>query len=144
MKLYLVLIVGWLANACSGTSSIHHPPERDSAIGEEASELACQTSKIQFTQQTGCANDGALEFCLSASDSIAMGKILEIDRSISCKVGSSGRAQCKRDSEQLCTYPIPHGQCGNWESPLPEEVWNTICQLAELDAVKSIVRTVLE
>lgn len=143
-KLFLVAVVGFFAGACSGSTSIHPSPERDSAGSEDAVEHSCKTQKIRFTQQTGCANDGSFEFCLPVGDSVAKEKILKIDRSISCELGPGGRAECHRESQQLCTFRIPVGQCTNWKSPLPEEVWKIVCQLAELEAVPMIVHTVLE
>jgi hypothetical protein len=102
----------------------------------------CRTDKIEFTQQTGCANDGSVEFCLPAPDAAALAEVLAIDATIFCEWGSSGRVGCNTLTEQLCLLPV---DCPAYNAPVPPTMadasWKTVCELAALDVVARIAPT---
>jgi hypothetical protein len=112
-------------------------PDAGTADGSDG----CRTDKIEFSQQTGCANDNSVEFCLPAGDAAALAQVLAVDATVTCRQGSSGRAGC---TDQLCMLPVPAGQCPTQLDPMPDPLWQTVCQLAALDVVTRIVPTLYE
>jgi len=109
--------------------------------GADGSQPGCRTDKIEFTQQTGCANDGSVEFCLPAPDAAALAEVLAIDATIFCEWGSSGRVGCNTLTEQLCLLPA---NCLGNTAPMSNASWQTVCQLAALDVVAKIAPTFYE
>lgn len=112
----------------------------DTAVVEAEDATSCRTDKIAFSQATGCKNDGAVEFCLPASDDGALAQVASIDSTIVCVQGVHGRAGCDLKVGQLCQLPIPSTRC-SMEDPMPDALWLTVCRLAALDAVAKIVPT---
>jgi hypothetical protein len=98
---------------------------------------ACPTDEIAFTQATGCAADG-WEFCLPSGDAAALAEVQRIDAAVTCQQGSKGRIGCDPETEQLCLREFPDGACESWQSPMSDQAWQTICDLAALGAVTNI------
>ncbi len=111
--------------------------------GGECVPIDCQEEKFSFTQETGCASDGSLEFCIDAVDGEETEAALqEIYAGISCAPGG-GRAQCT-DSEWLCFFPTGTDLCEELYGALTYEGWDLICRVSELDYIEEIVPTFYE
>lgn len=149
----LALLFGLLA--CSGgTGHMKHdgaadtrPPELDGHGGQtmdvaglDGEASACRMDKIAFSQDTGCQNDNAVEFCIPANDALAASQVKSIAPTLACSRGAGGRAGCEPGSEQLCQLPIPREQCP-YGSSMPDEIWASVCRLAAIEAVTRIVPT---
>jgi hypothetical protein len=109
--------------------------------GADGLQTSCRTDKIAFSQEAGCQNDNSVEFCLPAGDAAALAQVLAVDATVTCRLGSSGRAGC---TEQLCMLPVPAEQCPTRLDPMPDPMWQTVCRLAALDVVAKIVPTLYE
>jgi hypothetical protein len=107
-----------------------NPPERT---------LPCPTHKIRFTQETGCMNDGSVEFCLAAGDLAALESVRALAPDVRC-MRAGGRARCELDTEVLCLVET-RGLCVAQHGALTDAGWALVCDLAALDAVREIVPT---
>ena len=111
--------------------------------GGECVPIECQEEKLSFTQETGCANDGSVEFCIPSSDATAiLATLHSIDPAISCAPGG-GRAGCV-DTEQLCFLPTSSDLCDAQHGALTPLGWDRVCRVSELDYVDQIVPTFYE
>ena len=111
----------------------------DSTTGQLLTGFACPVGKIAFTQDTGCVNDGSIEFCVPADDKQALATILRIAPRADCFHGR-GRAQCD-ESEYLCMVDT-EGMCSDDSSgAMNDDGWRVICDLASLSFVREIVPT---
>ena len=101
---------------------------------------SCPTHKIQFTQNTGCLNDGSFEFCIPADDPAALAEVLAIAPQTQC-VRSSGRARCDTKTQVLCMVETT-GMCrADLPDAMNDDGWRTVCDLAVLPFVREIVAT---
>jgi hypothetical protein len=132
-----------LSSATTVVEIVDSGPAVDGGVDSSTVAPGCRTDKIEFTQQTGCANDGSVEFCLPAPDAAALAQVLAVDATITCGRGSTGRVGCNTLTEQLCLLPT---NCPNAASadPMPDRSWQTVCQLAALDVVAKIAPTLYE
>jgi hypothetical protein len=99
----------------------------------------CPTHKIRFTQDTGCQNDGSVEFCLAAGDLAALESVRALAPNVRC-MRAGGRARCDLDTEVLCMVET-RGLCIAHHGALTDAGWALVCDLAALDAVREIVPT---
>src|SRR5258707_7757933 len=61
--------------------------------------------KIKFAQQSSCANDGGVEFCVPDNDSGVLSTLAAVSTAITCAPGG-GRAGCSNSQGLLlCSYP---------------------------------------
>lgn len=114
-------------------------PIEDGDAGEDSEASTCRTDKLEFSQETGCRNDNAVEFCLPANDALALSQAKGIAPTLRCAPGG-GRAGCQPGITLLCQLPLPREQCP-YGGPMPDALWLAVCRLAALDAVTSIVPT---
>lgn len=131
---------------CSGVASVHDgggvsmkdaPPARSPA-------QSCPTQKMTaFTKQTGCHNDGNVEFCIPNHDAALLSTIQAIAASVKCTSGG-GRARCNPSTELLCFYPTSLGNCLARYGELTDAAWIQLCQIAALPQVREIVPTWFE
>lgn len=105
--------------------------------------LACDTTKIDFTQAQGCQNDGSVEFCLLPTDGGSY-QVRLIDPSITCAPGG-GRARCDPKVELLCFMPTAGpASCVAPHGAMTDAAWAKVCRLAALSEVRRIVPTWFE
>jgi hypothetical protein len=105
----------------------------------------CPTEKLAFTKQTGCENDGSVEFCIPNDDASVLSAIRDIASSVRCAPGG-GRARCASMSELLCSYPTESyateaHTCQVPQGELTDSAWAELCQIAALPQVRQIVPT---
>lgn len=103
-------------------------------------EPVCPTHAIQFTQDTGCLNDGSVEFCIPANNPAALATVQQIAPGTTCHPWG-GRARCDTTRELLCMVPT-RGMCRT-DDPraMTGAGWATVCELAALPFVDQIVPT---
>jgi hypothetical protein len=112
-------------------------------VGPSSIEATCRWEKIAFSQETGCRNDGAVEFCIPANNQVAEAQVKAIDSTLLCnRLSGGGRAECGT-TERLCMLFFSRERCP-WGDPMPDDLWRSVCQLAALDVVANIVPTFYE
>lgn len=101
--------------------------------------------ELQFTQATGCANDGSVEFCIPAGNAALITQLQAISPSITCAAGG-GRAMCNASPNLLlCFYPTTFpDQCVTDHGAMTDDVFTDMCQIAALPEVTMIVHTIFE
>jgi hypothetical protein len=105
--------------------------------------IDCKDEKFTFTQETGCSNDGSLEFCIPNSDATELITELQvISADITCFAGT-GRAQCTEE-EQLCFFPTGEDLCDDLYGALNYDGWDLICRISEIEIIDEIVPTFYE
>ncbi|WP_438017707.1 hypothetical protein WMF18_00790 [Sorangium sp. So ce315] len=121
-------------SACAST-----PGEGD-AEGPPTPAASCPTQKLAFTRDTGCVNDGSVEFCLPTGDEALVARVRDIAPTI--LAGSSrGRASCDVPAETLYFFPTGDAECVAPHGALEEAAWNKLCRIAALPEVRAIVPT---
>jgi hypothetical protein len=99
----------------------------------------CALDEIQFTQATGCLNDGSFEFCL-ANDATLIAEIEQMSPNIACGRGR-GRAQCDLETEVLCSVSTDN-LCLEPDSYVMSAAgWRLTCAIAAHPAVDELVPT---
>jgi hypothetical protein len=101
---------------------------------------ACELSKLAFTRETGCRNDGALELCLPREDAALLAEAQALAPGLRAIEGR-GRAGCALDTEQLYQLPVGEAECTARHGALREEAWLQVCGLSRLAQVRAIVPT---
>lgn len=100
----------------------------------------CPAHKLAFTKETGCANDGSVEFCLPSGDDALLARARAIAPTI--QAGSSrGRAGCDVPAETLYAFPTGDAECVARHGALVDAAWDRLCRLAALPEVRAIVPT---
>jgi hypothetical protein len=101
---------------------------------------SCPTDGLAFTQETGCVNDGSVEFCLPTGDEALLARVREIAQTI--QAGSSrGRAGCNLPAETLYFFPTGDAECVAPHGALVDAAWDKLCRIAEQPEVRAIVPT---
>lgn len=100
----------------------------------------CPTHKLAFTRETGCQNDGAVEFCVPKDASAVHAEVKRIAPSVSA-MASRGRAGCDTATQTLFLYPIHEAACTSRHGALTDAAWNELCRLAALPEIRRIVPT---
>lgn len=112
----------------------------DGGAGGDGEVIGCRTDKLEFSQETGCRNDDAVEFCMPANDALVLSQVKAIAPTLVCAPGG-GRAGCQPGITLLCQLPLSSAQCPQHSDPMPDAVWLSVCRIAALDAVTKIVPT---
>jgi len=126
-------------------------PDPDAAVTGDAPATtdapagACPTAEIMFTQATGCANDGSVEFCIPDGNAALIAQLKALEKDISCGPGG-GRAGCLATPNLLlCFYPTSFPQqCEAMHGAMTDDTWQDMCAIATLPEVTAIVHTILE
>jgi len=125
------------------SSSACASPPGDSPVevpSAPAPAAACPTSELQFTKETGCLNDGSVEFCLPSGDEALLAEVRAIAPTV--EVGSSrGRAGCNLPAETLHFFPTSGAECVAHHGALVDAAWDKLCRIAALPEVREIVPT---
>lgn len=138
------LVVIALLSACGGSTATTN----DAAVDAPVTNLTCTTgdaTKLKFTPESSCANDGSVEFCIPDNDPSLAATLGAISPSVHCAAGG-GRANCARTPGLLlCSYPTAFpAQCATDHGAMTAEVWGDMCQLSALSQITEIVPTILE
>lgn len=128
--------------ACGGAAQTRGQSGGDAEGDGDAH--TCNTAEIAFSIESGCMNDGSVEFCLPAEDEAALEAARAITPSITCTEGSRGRAECDTAIERLCLVEVPTSACVATHGALTPEAWQMMCALAALPEVRMIVPTFYE
>lgn len=100
----------------------------------------CRADKMTFTQATGCANDGSVEFCVPP---VLQRALSTIAPTVTCAPGR-GRAGCDPATQLLCMFPTAGADCAAPHGALGDEAWDSLCGVSMLPEVTAIVPTILE
>ncbi|WP_437635507.1 hypothetical protein [Sorangium sp. So ce854] len=131
-----------LLSACLSACASSPPstPGEGDAEGPPPPAASCPTQKLAFTRDTGCVNDGSVEFCLPAGDEALVARVRDIAPTI--LAGSSrGRASCDVPAETLYFFPTGDAECVAPHGALEEAAWSKLCRIAALPEVRAIVPT---
>lgn len=131
-----------LLSACLSACASSPPstPGEGDAEGPPPPAASCPTQKLAFTRDTGCANDGSVEFCLPTGDEALVARVRDIAPTL--LAGSSrGRASCDVPAETLYFFPTGDAECAAPHGALEEAAWNKLCRIAALPEVRAIVPT---
>ncbi|WP_437727612.1 hypothetical protein [Sorangium sp. So ce861] len=134
--------ISHLLIAClsSCTSAPPSTPGEGQVEGPPPPPASCPTEKLAFTRETGCANDGSVEFCLPTGDEALLARVRDIAPTI--QAGSSrGRAGCDVPAETLYFFPTGDAECVARHGALEDAAWDKICRIAALPEVRTIVPT---
>jgi hypothetical protein len=134
--LALAIVVVMCLSSCAappGNSTVEPPSTPDPVT-------SCPTNELAFTQETGCVNDGSVEFCLPTGDEALVARVQEIAPTI--QAGSSqGRAGCNLPAETLYFFPTGEAECVAHHGALVDAAWDKLCRIAALPEVREIVPT---
>ncbi len=111
------------------------------ASGSAAPVGTCPTWKMEFTQATGCHNDGSVELCLPKDERVVE-RIRALAPDLQGAIGGRGRVGCVMERESLYFFPTRTGiECLEQRPGLSDEAWGTLCRIAADPAVPRIVPT---
>jgi hypothetical protein len=103
----------------------------------------CPLQEIEFDRETGCQNDGWVEFCIPMSDTKLRDRIAKLEPGI-VFVNSGGRARCDVTTQLLGMYPTTQPKQCNQQNVLRAASWRDICRIAGEPAVTRVVPTFFE
>jgi hypothetical protein len=99
--------------------------------------------KFPFTRETGCQNDGSVEFCVAKADLALQAKVRRIAPSV--RTGTSrGRVGCEPKREILYFFPTPGHDpavCSGRHGALTERAWGQLLELAALSGISRFAQT---
>jgi hypothetical protein len=96
---------------------------------------------MEFTQATGCRNDGSVEFCLPKDEQVVK-RLRALAPELQGPMGSAGRARCDLAREALYFFPTRPGlECVEQSPALTDAAWGMLCRIAADPAVSRIVPT---
>ncbi len=104
-------------------------------------------AKIAFSRESGCQNDGSVEFCVAKGDAALEAAIRRIAPSVTPAGGGAGRARCDTGREVLFFYPTASDDpavCTARGGALTERAWRELRALAALPEIRAIVATYYE
>ncbi|NTX52898.1 hypothetical protein HR086_16365 [Myxococcus sp. CA039A] len=125
-------------SACA-TPSPGPPRARPSGAPSVQGE-ACPTHKLRFSRETGCMNDGSVEFCLPTGDEALLARVKALAPSIEANP-SRGRAGCDLPKETLYFIPTGETECEARHGALTPAAWTMVCDVAALPEVRKLVPT---
>jgi len=98
--------------------------------------------KIHFSKETGCRNDGYVEFCLPANDR----KLRAAVKRIAPTAINKGRQRCDPETELLFFLPVDveSGSCVERWGAMTSRAWKQVCALSRLPQIRSIRHTIFE
>lgn len=134
--------------AACGPGDTVDAPSGDAEAADAAPVGHCasgQPSKIKFTQETGCLNDGFVEFCAPANDATVTSALAAISSAITCEPGG-GRAMCLASPNLvLCMYPtVVPTECVARHGAMTDAAWSDVCAISALPQITEIVPTIFE
>jgi|SRR6185503_21218054 len=133
-----------LAMGLAASSGCGPRAQPDLPEGSDATAAAsCPTSKLRFTQEIGCLNDGSVEFCLPSGDAPAIAEVKAIAPGVYSGAGR-GRAGCDTLAETLYFFPAGEAECVARHGAMKDWAWEEVCRIAALPEVREIVPTWLE
>lgn len=122
------------------TSAPPSTPGEGHVEGPVSPAASCPSQKLAFTRDTGCVNDGSVEFCLPAGDEALLARVRDIAPTI--QAGSSrGRAGCDVPAETLYFFPTGDAECVAHHGALEDAAWDKVCRIAAMPEVRAIVPT---
>ena len=145
----LIVASAPLVASCGGHGSSPRPTHAQDASATSQQPVdangaeACPTSKIQFTQENGCQNDGSVEFCVPRDDAALKARLSAIAAEISF-VDSGGRARCNLTTEQLGMVPVMREDDCASDGAMTDEAWADVCRIASEPGVGPVVATFFE
>jgi hypothetical protein len=101
----------------------------------------CALEKLAMNQDSGCRNDGSVEFCIDAADAALLTAVRDINPDVACTTGTRGRAECDTDSEMYCAFPTGADQCVQRHGAMTDAAWTQLCEISLLDGIERIVAT---
>jgi len=140
-----VRILALLLAACTHGAPAAPVPD---ATPDVVLQQACTTgdaTKLHFTRDTSCGNDGGVEWCIPANDASLRAAITAVSPSIYCAPGG-GRANCNaKPGLLLCSYPTAFpAQCATDHGAMNDATWSDMCTLTTFAEITEIVPTLLE
>lgn len=108
---------------------------------EPAAASACPTHKLDFTQETGCRNDGSVEFCLPTGDEALLARVRALAPTSLQAGASRGRVGCDIPKETLYFFPTGDTECVSRHGALTPAAWDALCRIAELPEVRKVAPT---
>jgi hypothetical protein len=101
----------------------------------------CPGEKIHFTKETGCRNDGYVEFCVPEADK----KLRAAIKRIAPTGENKGHQRCGAN-ELLFFLPVDvdSGSCVERWGAMTNRGWNQVCALARLPRIAGIRPTRFE
>jgi hypothetical protein len=101
----------------------------------------CPAEKINFTKETGCRNDGYVEFCVPEGDK----KLRAAIKRIAPSAENRGNQRCD-ENELLFFLPVDveSGSCVERRGAMTDKAWNQVCALASLPQIAGIRHTRFE
>ncbi|MCP3140227.1 hypothetical protein [Pyxidicoccus xibeiensis] len=115
-----------------GLSACAAPPERPAP--------ECPLHELAFTRETGCQNDGSVEFCLPTGDDALVARVKALAPTV--RAGTSrGRAGCDTSRETLYFFPTEATECVSHHGALTPAAWDAVCRIAALPEVRAVVPT---
>jgi|KBSMisStandDraft_5_1062788.scaffolds.fasta_scaffold1958269_2 hypothetical protein len=94
----------------------------------------CPVEKIDFTQETGCQNDGYVRFCAPDGNKQVRAAI----KRIAPKAEKRSERKCG-ETESLFFLPVPSepdlGSCVERGGAMTSRAWNQVCALARLPQI---------
>src|SRR5262245_3540526 len=102
------------------------------AVSANAAEKRCPTEVINFTKETGCANDGYVEFCVPQKNR----RLRAAVRRIAPDVENKGLQHCG-PGELLFFLPVDveNGSCVERGGAMTDKGWSRLCALARLPGI---------
>lgn len=131
-----------LLGACLSSCTAAPPstPGESDVEGPLSPAASCPRHELAFTKDTGCLNDGSVEFCLPTGDEALLARVRDVAPTI--QAGSSrGRAGCDVPAETLYFFPTGDAECVAPHGALEDGAWDTLCRIAALPEVRAIVPT---
>ncbi len=105
----------------------------------ETPRILCDMAKFSFTQESGCVNDGWVEFCAEKAGAPVVTSLRALAPDVSIVEGHIGRAGCNEATEYLVSQPIREGDCMKRYGALTDSAWNTLCALSQVPETKHFV-----
>jgi hypothetical protein len=117
---------------------------QDEEVVSTSEELhGCPLQEIDFTRQTGCQNDGFVEFCVPLNDTKLQDRIAKLEPGIRF-LSSGGRARCDVTTQLLGMYPTAQPEQCTRRNVLRLKSWRDICKIASYPEVTRVVPTFFE
>lgn len=102
--------------------------------------VSCPADKIAFTRESGCVNDGSVEFCIPRDDPGVLAAAHQIAPVVTVLKESRGRAGCGPD--QVLVLLPTGGLCDPTDpGAMSRAGWAKVCALARLPGVPRVVPT---
>ncbi len=96
-------------------------------------------AKFSFTQQSGCVNDGWVEFCATKGGAPVTTALRAIASDISIEEGIIGNAGCDQQNDYYVREPLHATDCVSEHGALTDDKWNELCALSQVPQTKHFV-----